>query len=143
MNKFTLIAISSMVFSHAALAMIECDSLPQSGVHKRQKTASQEEKSQTPEDYFQHGITEYKKKTQESYAYAVNFFHIAASNGHELAQNGLGVMYENGLGTPRNIALAKYWYGEAAKSGNSNAKESIERISDKEEHYLYRLFGVW
>lgn len=157
MNKVLLIALSSVLFSHESVAMEDPETQnyyaikENSSTYQRTSKKSTDylreqeaiEKQKSVEKVFDMGIREYKKKNNESYKEALNYFGIAASSGHDGAQNALGVFYENGLGIPRNFVLAKKWYGEAAKNGNTNARESVERLSEIEDYYQYKLFGIW
>ena len=45
------------------------------------------------------------------------------------AMNGLGAIYENGLGVPKNDTQARQWYERGAEGGSEGAKKSLERLS--------------
>jgi TPR repeat protein len=49
--------------------------------------------------------------------------------GEAKAQNNLGVMYENGHGLPIDLDIAIYWYEEAARKGNRNARANLHRLT--------------
>ncbi len=54
-------------------------------------------------------------KTNEVKAFY--FYKQAARKGNNMAQNSLGVLYENGKGIGNSLETAIYWYHQAAKSG--------------------------
>ena len=47
-------------------------------------------------------------------AEALRLFRLAAEQGHWVAQQDLGSMYENGQGVPKDYVLAYMWYNLAA-----------------------------
>ena len=51
------------------------------------------------------------------YSKAFNEWNTEAWKGNMLAQYYLGNLYEDGLGTDRNLELAAYWYRSAARKG--------------------------
>ncbi len=51
---------------------------------------------------------------------AVNWWHLAAENGHAEAQWALGSMYADGLGIPQNYQEAVKWYKLSAHQGNAS-----------------------
>lgn len=78
---------------------------------------------------FNLSIIEYKKNNINSNKISFEYLCKAASLGHSMAQNNLGVWYELGIGTSKNIELAKEWYVKSANNGNKKAKESLKRIN--------------
>ena len=52
----------------------------------------------------------------------------AAEQGFAVAQYGLGVMYEKGLGVPQNDAEAEKWYRKAAEQGSEEARMALEAM---------------
>lgn len=64
--------------------------------------------------FYANGMADYKIGW---YTDAVRQFSIAAKHGDAKAQNMLGWLYANGLGTPKNLGTACSWYAEAAKQG--------------------------
>lgn len=55
--------------------------------------------------------------------------HMAAAGGHEDAQAHIAAYYRNGSeGFPKNYALAKYWYGQAAAQGH---RESARALNER------------
>jgi TPR repeat protein len=48
-----------------------------------------------------------------------------ALKGDAVAQTLLGILYERGLGVPRDYAKAADWYGLAAAQGNHDAEEAL------------------
>jgi len=61
----------------------------------------------------------------------MNYYLIAANKGNSAAQNNIGVMYEKGLGVPKNNVKALKWYRKAAEQGNEVSKEHIKKLSHK------------
>ena len=56
------------------------------------------------------------------YAKAVEWFRIAAEQGHADAQCDLGYMYGSGRGVTQDYAEAVRWYRKAAEQGNADAQ---------------------
>lgn len=59
----------------------------------------------------------YQAYVQRDYAQAVSLWRKAAEQGHARAQNGLGVLYRDGLGTMKNETSAARWFRESADRG--------------------------
>jgi len=59
----------------------------------------------------------YEAYTQRDYAQALSHWRSAADQGHPRAQNGLGVLYRDGLGTLKNERTAAKWFRESAEKG--------------------------
>ena len=55
---------------------------------------------------------------QRSAKNAFKYYDSSANTGYARAQANLGYCHDIGLGTEKNLAKAKRWYGEAAKQGN-------------------------
>ena len=49
----------------------------------------------------------------------------AAAQGYAIAQNNLGVMYDNGEGVPQDAAEALKWYRKAAEQGYAKAQYNL------------------
>jgi len=49
----------------------------------------------------------------------------AAEQGDSSAQVNLGMMYDNGRGTPKDDKQAVYWYTQAAEQGNVDAQFNL------------------
>jgi TPR repeat protein len=45
-----------------------------------------------------------------------------AALGDDAAMNGLGAIYNDGDGVPRNARVARQWFGKAAALGNPEAR---------------------
>ena len=60
---------------------------------------------------------------------ALEQYRKAAAQNYALAQNNLGVMYENGLGVPKDIQQAIAWYRKAAEQGLPPAQETLRKLS--------------
>ena len=48
--------------------------------------------------------------------------------GDAVGMLGLGFMYENGRGVPKDMAMATDWYRKSATPGNEAAKENLRRL---------------
>lgn len=59
---------------------------------------------------------------------ALEWFRKAANQGDDNAMASLGRAYALGLGTPRDIELAKLWYGRASATGNEQAARQLEAL---------------
>jgi len=66
------------------------------------------------EEDFDRGHEAY---VQRDYSQAFSLWRKAAEQGHPRAQNGLGVLYRDGLGTARNDSDAVKWFRESAEIG--------------------------
>ena len=58
---------------------------------------------------------------------AAKFFLSAAKNGNADAQCALGIMFDGGIGVERNRFEALHWLKEAAKNGNTNARNELAK----------------
>ena len=70
--------------------------------------------AETDDQMFYRGL---KAFDQNEYKMAAKLWLSAASSGQPRAQNGLGVIYRDGLGMPRNIEEAIYWFYKSAENG--------------------------
>ncbi|MBO4556388.1 MAG: SEL1-like repeat protein, partial [Elusimicrobiales bacterium] len=70
------------------------------------------------------------------YDKAFIWYSSSAKQGYPEAQNSLGLMYENGLGTDKNLKQAFNLYTESAKNKNSNAQNNLGRL------YMYGNVAV-
>jgi TPR repeat protein len=62
---------------------------------------------------------------EENFTAALQEFLIAAECGHKKSQYVLATMYLDGRGTPKNLALAYYWFHRAAEQGDP---ESLNKL---------------
>ncbi len=62
------------------------------------------------------------------YATALQEFQVRADAGDDQAQLLLGLMHDNGLGTPRDPVRAYRWYRKAAESGNPRAQFNVAEM---------------
>ena len=65
------------------------------------------------------------------YATAMNELHPLAEEGLASAQFYLGVMSENGQGTPQDYQEAARWYLKAAKQGHDRAQNSLGKLYEE------------
>jgi hypothetical protein len=61
------------------------------------------------------------------YKVAFAEFKKAAERGDAKAQYSLGVMFHDGIGTPQNAEMARYWFVKAADQGHPTAKAILKR----------------
>ena len=54
-----------------------------------------------------------------------------AANGNASAQYNLGVMYEQGIGTPEDLSEAAKWYRRAAEQGDPEAQSNLGVLYDQ------------
>lgn len=71
---------------------------------------------------FQNGLTAFQSG---DYASAFREWVPLAKQGNASAQGNLGVLYEKGLGVPRDSKTAMKWYSLAAKQGLSSAQYNL------------------
>jgi len=62
---------------------------------------------------------------------AFSFYKASADQGIPEAQNNLGIMFEEGLGTEQDLDQALYWYQKASESGNADAIFNIGSLFEK------------
>ena len=71
---------------------------------------------------FQAGVAAYARG---DYPQVLADFRRSAAQGNALAETGLGAMYNDGLGMPKNYAEALKWYRLAAAQGYAPAETSL------------------
>jgi hypothetical protein len=59
----------------------------------------------------------YEAYGRQDYAQALSLWRKAAEQGHARAQNGIGVLYRDGLGTVKNERTAAKWFRDSAEKG--------------------------
>ncbi|MEX0959351.1 MAG: tetratricopeptide repeat protein [Burkholderiales bacterium] len=59
------------------------------------------------------------------YTEAATLWLQAAERGHARAQNGLGVLYEEGLGVERDLREAARWFRESSENGYALAMHNL------------------
>ena len=80
------------------------------------------------EENFVTGIKALNAYTNEDYSRAFFLYRPLAENGDASAQYKLGLMYENGQGTKRDMEKAREWYEKAAANGDEEAKEALKNL---------------
>ena len=65
------------------------------------------------------------------YAEARTLFLDAAEAGDVKSMLMLGLMYDNGMGDPRDAGLAFYWYSQAAVAGNARAMFNLYQMLEE------------
>jgi TPR repeat protein len=48
--------------------------------------------------------------------------------GNDAAMNGMGAIYNEGDGVPRNVKVARQWFEKAAALGNPEAKQNLREM---------------
>ena len=71
---------------------------------------------------FQRGMTTYKSS---DFATVLREWKPLAQQGNSVAQSGLGVMHQNGLGVSKNNKTALRWFRLAAKQGYAYAQYAL------------------
>jgi len=69
---------------------------------------------------------------KQDHAQAVAWYRKAAEQGEAMAQNNLGVMYENGQGVKKDRAQALGWYRKAAAQGNDRARNNLAELEQEQ-----------
>ncbi len=97
------------------------------------------------DNFYKKGIELFNKK---DYNDAVNILKDAVEHGHAQSQYALGVMFEKGLGVPKNEAEAMRLYKLAAEQDNADAQVNLAKMfengigaskNDAEAVRLYKL----
>jgi localization factor PodJL len=73
------------------------------------------------------------REQSADYAMAVHWFTAAAERGLADSQYNLGVLYESGLGMPRDLKQAYHWLSLAARNGDKEAARRRDAIRMKLE----------
>lgn len=69
----------------------------------------------------------YGEGVASDHAAAVSWFRKAADQGHTLAQNHLGLMFENGWGVAQDYVQAHRWYNLAAAGATDDPFTNMAR----------------
>ena len=59
---------------------------------------------------------------------AFELIYHAARSGYVIAEYGVGLMYERGAGTARDLAKARRWLQRAADKGDEDAREKLKSL---------------
>jgi TPR repeat protein len=103
-----------------------------------------------PEAQYQLARMYHRGYAVQDDAEAARLYRLAAEQGHLMAQNNLGVMYEQGRGVERDEAQAAQWYTKAAQEGLIVAQANLALLYDdgrgvsadaKRAAQLYRQAG--
>lgn len=103
-----------------------------------------------PEAQYQLARMYHRGYAVQDDAEAARLYRLAAEQGHVMAQNNLGVMYEQGRGVERDEAQAAQWYTKAAQEGLIVAQANLALLHDdgrgvsadaKRAAQLYRQAG--
>lgn len=76
----------------------------------------------SPEELNNLGDSYYEK---EDYEQAVEYYRLAAEQGHARAQYNLGICYDNGHGVKQDYNEAVKWYRKAAEQGHAEAQNGL------------------
>ncbi|TLS78241.1 sel1 repeat family protein [Mariprofundus erugo] len=77
------------------------------------------------EQQFQAGVAAYQKR---DYAQAMKLWRPLAEQGEMVSQNNIGLLYELGLGVPKNLPEAAKWYRKSAEQGYAGAQYGLGRL---------------
>jgi TPR repeat protein len=69
-----------------------------------------------------------REHVSENWPEAARWFRMAAEQGHSNAQLRLAGMFEDGLGVPQDLNIARFWYRKAAAQGSVQAQASLEGL---------------
>jgi TPR repeat protein len=58
----------------------------------------------------------------------MNWLRKAAAQNFAAAEYDLGVVYETGMGVPKDLNSAKSWYKKAADQGYADAKTRLNQL---------------
>ena len=78
--------------------------------------------AQEPEEAFDRGFDAFEAK---NYQVAAELWQKAAQEGHVRAQNGLGVLYRDGLGVDQNPEKAISWFYMSADNGYAFGMDNL------------------
>lgn len=73
-------------------------------------------------DAYEDGLMLYARRL---YGDAAKIWEPIAENGNAAAQNSMGVLYENGQGVAKDMAIAAKWYLRSALNGSTDAQFNI------------------
>ena len=68
------------------------------------------------------------KGVSQDYGKALQLFHEADQKGNSSSAYYLGMIYEKGLGTPKDLKMAHTWYSKAAQNGDALARERMRKM---------------
>jgi hypothetical protein len=62
------------------------------------------------------------------YTHQLPWLRSEAANGNSIAEDGLGYVYQNGMGVTQDMSQAVHWYRRAADHGNSDAQTRLRSL---------------
>ena len=93
------------------------------------------------------GVLLCAEDTPRDYQEAASWFARAAMTGVADSQFNLAVLHERGLGLPRNIQKAYFWYEVASLAGDKEATRQADRLkrqlSETETQLVTEQAGSW
>ena len=97
---------------------------------KELEKAISKAKAGDAEAQYQMGLKYYNGRVNVDVDYkkAFEWYQKAAEQGHVKAQNNLGLMYQTGQGTSKDIQKAIYWYEKAVEQGNVKAHVNLGHV---------------
>ena len=72
----------------------------------------------------------------QNYSEAARLFRMAAEQGNERAQLGLGLVYANGDGVPKNLKTAYIWFSISAANSSGDLHKVAVENRDKAARFL-------
>ena len=97
--------------------------------YKKEVSESKEQPA-VPEDVLKEADSAFNSK---NYSKALALLKPLAERGNPRAQNGLGMIYDRGLGVPKNLNEASKWYRKAAEQGYALAQSYLGSMYAKGE----------
>jgi len=92
------------------------------------------ERAQVEADASQHILVEIDKAFDAGdFGKALSLLTPLAEGGHPRAQNGMGVLFDNGLGVSRDLSKAAEWYRLSAEQGYAKAQFNLAVMYAKGE----------
>lgn len=67
----------------------------------------------------------------ENFEEALNWYRLAAAQGHAAAASNLGAMYKSGRGVATDLVYAYMWSSISVTNGNDIAAENVDLVASQ------------
>jgi len=67
-------------------------------------------------------------QVKADYSKELPWLQTEAANGNSVAEDGLGYVYQNGMGVAQDMSQALHWYQKAAAQGNADAQSRLQSL---------------